>query len=253
MHSRAVTVCLLVAVLVTGCSEAIAGNVRPAPGLAPRPLTGEAVKGVLLDGVTLTQLLHQPFDSKPDLPQRFGGPEELQLTAGTVTPAECAGIAQVADKGSYPEGKVKTVARESWWNTADMPSKVIDVEEAVVALPSVADASALFGTFAQQWNNCNGKTVNVNDGELVLTDNVSEVRVANSVAAATISVETRLASAPTRPMPNARAIGVRANCLVEVEVTFFSEHSPNDLGTADEHTSAAELAHAMMNRIDGLA
>jgi hypothetical protein len=253
MRSRAVAACLLVIVLATGCSKAIGGQARPAPGLTPRPLTGETIKGALLDPAALARLLQQPFESKADLPPRFGGPEKLQMTSGTVSPTDCAGIARVADKTAYGSAKVKNVARETWWNNSSSPAKVIDVEEGVVALPTIADASALFRKFSQQWDSCNGRTVTIQAGSITFSDNVTQVHVADSVLAATLSNEARLSNSPTKPMPVARAIGVRGNCLVEVEVTFFSTQGPSDQGTGDPQTSAIDVARAMMDKVSGLS
>jgi hypothetical protein len=253
MRSRALAGCLVVIVLATGCSKPIAGQARPAPGLIPRPLTGETIKGALLDAAALSKILQQPFESKADLPPRFGGPEKLQATPGAVSPSDCAGIARLADKSTYKAANVKNVARETWWNKSDTPAKVIDVEEGVVALPTIADASALFRKFSQQWDSCNGKTVTIQAGPIIFSDNITEVRVTDSVVAATLSNETRLSGSPTKPLPVARAVGVRGNCLVEVEVAFFSAPGPSDQGSGDVHDSAIDIARAMMDKVTGLS
>jgi hypothetical protein len=79
VRSRGIAACLLVIALVTGCTRSVAGEVRPAANLKPRPLLGEPIKQVLLDDAGLSKVLTQTFTTKSDLPPRFGGPEKLQV------------------------------------------------------------------------------------------------------------------------------------------------------------------------------
>lgn len=244
------TVIPVVVVLATGCTGGIEGTARPAPGLQPHPILGETIKQVLLDDAALGKILNQHFKGDAHLPPRFGGPEKLQTGFGVITPVECAGVSTMTVRSAYSSFDVKNVARETWWNAGD-PAKVISVAEAVVALPTAVDANALFAKFSDQWDGCNGKTVTVEGSGLNFSDEVSDVRVANSVLAATVSVQ--LSGSPTGKRPEARAIGVRGNCLVEVEVTFFSTQSPSDQGSGDPHTSAIDIAHIMMDKISALS
>jgi hypothetical protein len=50
-------------------------------------------------------------------------------------------------------------------------------------------------------------------------------------------------------VPEARAIGVKGNCLVEVEVSFIPVSYPGDEGSADINTSAIDIACAIMDRL----
>ncbi|OBJ48067.1 sensor domain-containing protein [Mycobacterium sp. 1423905.2] len=241
---------LLLLVSVCGCSFAVGGTARPAPGLKAHPLLGETINRVLLDSDALAKLLNQPFKGDPKLPPRFGGPEKLQNGLGAASPLECAGVSTMTVRSAYSSGDVKNVARETWWNT-ETASKVISVAEAVVAFPTASDADSLFAKFTEQWDGCNGTTVTIDGGTLNFTDDVTEVRVDNSVLAATIFVQ--LSGSPSGKRPEARAIGVRNNCLVEVEISFFSTQNPSDQGSGDPHTSAVELAHVMMDKISALS
>ena len=54
-----VTRVVCVALLVAGCTHAIAGTARPAAGLKPNPLIGDVIKQVLLDDVVLANMLKQ--------------------------------------------------------------------------------------------------------------------------------------------------------------------------------------------------
>ncbi len=259
MRGRWIFALALVVLLTAGCTSVIAGAARPTAGLTLRPLTGDGVKSVLLDDAALSKMLDQSFTAKPQLPPRFGGPDTLQHAFGTVSPVACVGVTLMLEKNAYQSGDVGSVARETWWNVRG-PAKVISVAEGIAALPTAAAATALFETFVRQWNTCNGTTVTIARPSIIINrppatvaDSISDVRVADSVLAATLSVNSQLASSqPSGSRPVARAIGVRANCLVEVDISFFSIRNPSDRGSGNVNTSAVEVAHAMMDRVSGL-
>ena len=243
---------MVVAALAAGCGGVVAGTAKPAPNLKPRPLTGEIVRQVLVDGTTLSQMLNQPFVSRK--PPEFGGPDTLYTS---LPPADCLGVTAMLQKSVYQSGpqpaQVKDVASESWWNNGD-PAQVISVIEGVVTLPSAAQAEALFATFSNQWQQCNGTTTTEQNGPISTTNAISDVRVANFVVAATNTATSVLPNMPAlRPTPQARAIGVRLNCLVEAEVVFFGERRPSDPGSAKVDTSAIDIAHVMMDKVSALS
>ncbi|OBB93756.1 sensor domain-containing protein [Mycobacterium sp. 852002-30065_SCH5024008] len=255
---RTILTGLLAVVLATGCT--VDGTARPAPNLKPHPVTGQPVKKVLLDDAELSKLLGQSFGSKNELPARFGGPEVLPPAFGAVSPANCVGVASMMVKDAYRSADVKNAARETWWNQHG-PAKVISVTEGVVALSSAAGATALFQQFSQQWRDCDGTTVTIGRPSIiadrpaiVFLDTISDVRVSDSVLAATLSIDTQLPGLPSSgPRPEARALGLRGNCLVEVELAFFGSTSPSDEGSGDVHRSAIELAHALMDKVSALS
>lgn len=103
-----------------------------------------------------------------------------------------------------------------------------------------------------QWHNCDGANLTLQDPKLTFLDNTSAVRIANSVLAATITVSSNRPGTTGPPLPEARAIGVRRNCLVDVQVAFFSTRRPSDEGSGDLNTSAIDIAHIMMDKISSL-
>ena len=241
----------LVAVLAVGCAGVVEGSAKPAPNLKPRPLAGETIKGVLLDGATLSRMLGQPFVARKQ-PQ-FGGPEKLYETDGSVSPPGCLGVTAMLQKNVYPPADVTDVASESWWNNGE-PAQVLTVLEGVVALPSAAQAEALFAKFSQQWQQCTGTTTTEHTGPINTTNSIGDVRVTNSVVAATNTATSVLPNLPPlRPTPQARAIGVQMNCLVEVDVVFFGGRRSSDPGSATVDTSAVDIAHAMMDKVTALS
>jgi hypothetical protein len=238
MRVGRIMVPLLVMFVAAACTRVVDGTDRPARGLAPRPLTGESVFRVLLDDSELSKMIGQPLKSNDELPMRFGGRELIDgLDA---LPGECAGVEFELQPNTYRNADVQTVAQESWWTVSYDDVRVISVWESVAALPSAPAADALFTTLVGQWNRCNGSTVTTDfpsgGGPPAV---ISDVRAANSVLAATVDQ----VDAPG--ITSARAVGVRANCLVEVKVDYFSNDRPDD--------TAIDIAHRLMNKVSGLS
>lgn len=244
------SVALLLAVsLATGCSAMTGGDARQA-GIAPQPLTGSAIKEALLDGAALSKLLKQPFQTVPSFPSVFGGSEILDDDYGSASPVDCVGVVFAAQESTYQSATGKTdvrnVAIESWQHDGHSV-KVDEVVESVVSLPTAADAAALFARLPARWKKCDGTTLTV-PSETYVRDTITDVRVADSVVAATVSLGPG-AHSVLAPVPKARAIGVQGNCLVDVAVTFFGNAYQADRGSGDIDTSAVDVAHAIMDRI----
>ncbi|MCV7236298.1 sensor domain-containing protein [Mycobacterium branderi] len=245
---RMVSSMLVVLAVGTGCTNVVAGAVRPAPGITPRPLTGDTVKQVLLDNQQLGKMFDQSYKDNPNLPPRFGGANLLYESAAS--PPECTGVTSMLTKDAYADAKVEQVADESWWNASGYEENpaIIAVHEAVIALPGAGAADTAFATASEQWHRCDGRSVRDRNFDY----QVSNVRAVNSVVAATVA-DTHIVL-----IWKARAVGVRVNCLVDVEVTFFSEGPGNDKQprrskSADINTAAIDVAHAMMNKVSALS
>ncbi|SPM35927.1 sensor domain-containing protein [Mycobacterium rhizamassiliense] len=240
-----------IAALSTGCTTIVDGAVQAAPTLKPHPISGETVARVLLNEDELSRMLKQPFISHGDLD--VGGPEKLFHRDETISPAGCLGVTAMMQRSVYGSAQVTDAASASWLNYG-LRGKVITVIEGAVALGSVAQARALFTQFAQQWQQCDGTTAIDQAGPITTTNVISDVRVVDSVVAATntaTSVGGNLP--PLLPTPQARVIGVRANCLVEVEVVFFANRRSSDAGSGDLDTSGIDVAHAMMDKVSALS
>lgn len=242
---------ILVAALAAGCGGVVGGTAKPAPNLRPRPLTGNTIRQVPLDDVALSRMLDQPFVAR--MPPEFGGPDKLY---SQIPPADCLGVTAMLQKSVYESAEVEDVASESWWNNGD-PAQVISVMEGVVTLPTAAQAQALFAKFSKQWQRCNGMTTTEQAGPISTTNAISDVRVTD--ASKTIVAATNTATSvlpnmpPLLPTPQARAIGVELNCLVEVQVVFFGDRRPSDPGSATLDTSGVDIAHAMMDKVSALS
>jgi hypothetical protein len=237
--------------LATGCSATVGGAARPPANLAPRFLHGQTLKRVLLGESALSRMVKEPLEIDPHFPPLFGGPEMLPGYAGWS--GNCLGVAVMMHGAAYRSANVKDVALKAWRPDAVPAAAVTAVEEAAIGLPTAADANALFATFSRQWQDCEGKTVPIVGGTLPLEVKVSNVQSATSVVAATISTEWSAPALVSPSIPAARAIGVRDNCLIEVEVDFGSTPSASQKGSGDINTSALDIAQVMRDKVGALS
>ena len=178
----------------------------------------------------------QRFKSKADLPPRFGGRDLLFALDRLAERMRGCGR-RSCHQSSYETADIRNVAQESWWTVGVRGAKVIDVSESVVALPHGGSRRCAVRelhpgleplqrhdghvTLPERWRS-NGRTI-------------TDVRAANSVLAATVD-----AAGSTFTITSARAVGVRVNCLVEVNVAFFADRPGG---------TAVDIAHQMMDKI----
>lgn len=235
--------------LVAGCSATVGGTAQPAPTVTPRSLSGHTITRVLLGRSALSRIVKQPLDIDPSVPPSFGGPEMLQ---GDSSPKDCIGVAVMMQKGVYQSSKVRDVALETW-RPHTISAEVTRVKQGVASLPTAADAQALFAKFSQQWQKCEGQTMPLSRDAFGLKVKVNDVQASTSVVAATISMELGLPNPASPSIPAGRAIGVRGNCLIEVEVDFLGRQDPSLQGTDDVGTSALTIAQVMMDKVLALS
>ena len=237
-----VAVLVAALLLASGCTQTVAGRLRPAPDLVSIPVTGESVAQVLLDQVELAEMFHGRFESSPKMPPRFGGVDELSDNWSSAWPPDCVGVAVVAPRSAYQSVGVQDVAWESWRHAAVGVPDVTGVTEAVVALPTVAEARSAFETFTGRWRGCDGVTVTRENSPATLAADISELRIDDTVLAATVHTTIgRILGMWSR-----RALGVQGNCLVEAEVFFTANDMPRN-------ESAPDAVRAMMTKADQLS
>lgn len=239
-----------VVLLASGCTTVVAGTVRPAPGLAPTPVTGMAVRQVLLDDSDLSKLTGQPFRSDPSIPPRFGGLDELPDAWESAEPEDCVGAAVGGQRSVYSVAKVRDAAHEFWDSSSEADSPLTGVGEAVIALDSAADADALFERFAQQWGSCDGVVVTRDSGEdSEASGEVADVSNQDAILVATV----RTSVDGEAGLLVSRALAARVNCVVDVDVFWFIEDDDHSGAPPAGDTTAAELARAMLDKVRALS
>lgn len=236
--------------LATGCTTVVTGTVRPAPGLAPTPVTGMGVRQVLLDDAELSKLTGQPFRSDPDLPPRFGDVDDLPDAWDSATPQDCVGAAVGGQRSVYASADVRDVAQEFWDNGSDGDSQLTGVDEAVIALATASDADALFEKFTRQWEHCDGVTVTRHDeGDSEASGEIAAVTTTETVLTATVWTTVN-GEAGLRV---SRAVAARVNCIVDVDVFWFVDEDDQSDAPPAGDTTAADLARAMLDKVRGLS
>lgn len=251
MNSKRVWLLTLAAVAVLAAAAVTTWLVLPDRSRSAAGVTGETVKQVLLNGTELTAMLDQPFTTVTG-PPSYGGLEAMDDSA---TPGDCVGVLDVAQRSVYASAPVQSYARETWIDSEPardgfkpLDTRVMFVKEAVVALPTAADARQLFEKFAEQWKHCNGQPVNATDPETAGSPHlpgtemhITDVRVTDDVLAASIVLD------KSPKAPDTRAIGVRDNCIVGVLIAFTG--TENASGSGDPQTSSTDVVRAMMDKV----
>lgn len=235
------TLLLLVPAIVTGCTAIVDGAAQPAPGLAPRPVDGQQARRILLDSATLSSTFGHAIAADPNSPVRSGGPEMLYPQNGT--PQECVGVPSMLLANSYTASDVRNIVRGMWVNTApyEQHPVVSLVEQGVVTFRTAADADKHFEASVRTWKHCDGATVDWNDDYFTFA--ISKVQEENSVLSATV------AQHGSTTVPVARAIGLRVNCIIEVDVAYLIDDSRYDTSPR----RAIEMVRTMMARVSALS
>lgn len=247
---RTAAVAAALVLLASGCTTVVPGSVRPAPGLAPTPVTGMAVRQVLLDDSELSKLAGRPFHSDPNLPPRFGGLDELPDAWESAAPQECVGAAVGGQRSVYSSAGVRDVAHEFWDSSGAGDSSLTGVGEAVIALGSAAEAEALFEEFAQQWGGCDGVVVTRDqDEDNETSGEITDVSAEDAMLVATV----RTTVDGEAGLRVSRALAVRVNCVVDVDVFWFAEDDDHSGAPPAGDTTAADLARAMLDKVRNLS
>jgi hypothetical protein len=226
---------LVVLSAATGCTRVVEGSLRPAAGLAPRPLHRADIQKALLGEAELGRLFGQSFVTDPDLPPASGGPDLLQ--ANVYAPPQCGGVADILIDDMYSGAQVRDVTRDDWLDSGDNPV-VIAAHEAVVGLPTTAAAATHFDSLTRRWRACDGASTTI-DGDANFTFRISHIDDRNSVLAADVDhVSDEVTIAGTR------AVGVRANCIVEVDLIYYDRDK-----AGRQVPTAADVAHRIMDKV----
>lgn len=160
-----------------------------------------------------------------------GGPDMLLASVGEAdaTPADCVSPAYRLQRVVYEAGPVRSVASQSWaGGSFDGPP--VSGFFGVVQFSSEAAARAFFAASADKWHRCNGQTLVLNqpDHGAQRTSRITDVNVDGRTVSAMVMQD---AGSMTQ-----RALGVAADCVVDVEV-----FDVNSLGGPQEASAVATL------------
>lgn len=241
-HALALAGCLI----LSGCTTVTDGTVRPAEGLPLGPLAGSQLDEVVPNEDQMAEILGDRLGPSPDAPQMSGDLSDMAdglRSDAQASPHDCVGATSPLQRSIYQDTGLTEFAASRWRLGRTETGDVLGATTGVVAFGSTTAANDSFEAFVEQWKDCDGTVVEMpTTDDDYFTDEITNVHVENSVLSADVATA-RLPDAIG--WPRVRAIGVRANCLVEVDVSFNGgDAAPAGLGDA-----AIELADYMMNRI----
>jgi hypothetical protein len=165
-----------------------------------------------------------------------GGPDVLLASVGETdaTPADCVSPTYRLQRVVYEAGPVQSVASQSWaGGMFDGPP--VTGFFGVVQFSSEADAQAFFAASADKWHRCNGQTLVLNQPGPGArgTSRITDVTVDDQMVSAMVMHD---AGSMTQ-----RALGVAADCVVDVEVT--------DVNALGGPQGASEVANLMLEKV----
>ena len=150
--------------------------------------------------------------------------------SGDVSERDCIGVVSPLETDAYGSAHLAAVTFSSE-SAATYGAAIFD---------SPRSAEETFKRFAEQWRLCDGRTVVKPFGGVDMRDAISDVRLADRVLSAAITVTSDEGS----PVVVGRALGVSQDCMVEVELVY---DDPANRGLAAER--AIRLAEAMLSRV----
>jgi hypothetical protein len=237
---------LVLGLLAAGCTTVTQGNGRSAPGLTLGPLEGALLYDVLPTEADMDDILDSPLreDSEGEL---SGGVDDMPDGLNSerrASPHRCVTAIAPIQRSMYVDTDATEFASRKWRLPKGEKGDIMGVHAAVVVFPDHAAASAAYDEFVKDWQDCDGGTVRL--GQLSERDHfvekINDVRQNKAVAVADI-----LTSQPSTSISwrRQRALAVRANCLIEVDVSYYSDKRP----PSDLQDAAAQVADFMLDRI----
>ena len=234
-------------VAVTACTSTVSGSPTAA---GPDSRVGRNVAEMLPTPSELTELTGVDIE-ETDFPPSVG--KETVLPNGLrdesdATEIQCLGVTQPGMRRTYDELPGWAVAAEDLDSPIGSRGPSVDVSVTVVALTSDAAAVDAMAEFADQWRACEGKTMVVHDvagsGD-DFSHRVDEVAVRGELLTAAV---TFTGSDSSTTSVDQRALGIGANCVVDVEVGYFDPYrdttAPSDLAERVAETVLDKIADA---------
>lgn len=243
---------LVIGMLTAGCTSMVDGTPRTVGSSAGIVGIGREVVGVLPDAQDLQAALGTPVDNN-GFPPTVGGlsvlPDGIR-DSKDASEIQCLGVTFAYTKKVYEKSSVRAAALHDWDNWSQgLDVRGFSVQLGALALTSPSDARTLFNAFTTQWQQCQGKTMvlyHAGGGADQLLE-ITRVQTTDSMLSAIV-----MGSSPathTAASPDERALGIAANCIVDVEVHDSSwrtgDPAPNNL--------AVKIAQTMLNKVRGTA
>lgn len=231
--------------LTAGCACTVTGAPVPTRDSAGILGVGRTIGRVLPNDAELSAVLNDNLSSH-GFPPIVGGVTALPngiRDSMDASEIECLGVTSPDMRAVYEKSSVRAVATEDaddWDDPNHAVGHSYSVNVGAMALTSPADAHALFATFVNQWQQCQGKTMTVYQkpgGSGDQLHQISVVHTAGDVLTAVVMLS--VPATHTEPIPEQRAVGVAMNCIVDVDFSDSGWRNGDPI-SADQAVAVAE-------------
>lgn len=233
--------------LLAGCASPVGGRAVDGPaGSTPPPAPSLAAARALDEVLPTTQELSGALGIAPTglMGQLVQGGADMLLRGvdrAEAVPAECVSATYRLQQTTYAGSPVRSVATRSWaGGGVDGPS--LTGYFGVVQLASPDDAQAFFASAAEKWRQCDGRTVVLQQAgrgageQSRISDVVVEPRMVSAVV---------VHEAGDGGVTLQRALGVAADCIVDIEITDVAD------ALAGGAHDAVDVADVMLGKLAG--
>lgn len=225
--------------LAPGCAAQVDGTAKPAAGATDPDGVGRQIVQVLPTNSEIVELLGPDFRDDEKFPPTVGGMDVMAdgvRSESQYSPLDCLGVTSPLMRVVYENAPVRAYAETS--NFA--------APAGAVALQSPPDARKLFAEFVTQWQRCNGITATSFTPAGSSTDQLFEITEVTSTADM-VTAMFRSGSATDGGVWSytARALGVKQNVIVDVEVRGDVWHT----GEPVPANNAEKVAQLMLEKV----
>jgi PknH-like extracellular domain len=203
------------ALALAACTTSTTGVPEAAPGIAPPSTTAasasSALAGILLDAAQWSSVLGHTVNPGSDaLPIKGVDGLGQQDQGSQYSDRDCLGPLIPLLESVYQSAPVVGTISE----------QESDVTAGAVQLASPADAKALFVTFGNQWQKCQGRTITHGFGGVPIVENITAVTAADTQLTATVAA----VAGSNPPVTSLRGLGLAGSCIIDVDAV-------GDIGT----------------------
>jgi hypothetical protein len=216
-------------------------------GACAAPTDGRPVLHIAAAAQPVTRPVDQALPTIDELTATFGGAGFMgQLVKGgadmllrgvgdtEATPVECVSAGYRLERVVYGSSPVQAVASRTWTG-GSFDGPPASGFFGVVKFASPDDAQAFFASSADKWRRCNGQTLVLHQPEHGAqgSSKITDVTVGNSTVSAVVMHDAGSAIQ--------RALGVAADCIVDVEIT--------DANHVSDAQGAVSVANLMLQKV----
>lgn len=242
---RPMTAVLAACTVLTGCATSVDGVARDEDAGGADPAAPTVVRA--LDQLLPTS--QELSDTLGIAPTGFmgqlvaGGPDTLLagVDRSEASPADCVSATYRLQQMTYAASPVRSVATQSWAG-GSMSGPALSGFFGVVQFATADDARAFFAAAADKWRQCDGATMVLHQTDSGTREQslITDVTIDPQVISAVVLHD---AGQGADGMTVQRALGVAADCIVDVEIADLAD------ATGDGARGAADVVGLIQAKI----